>query len=254
MGDLLHEVDQGSSGSVGQPLPCTRLRVIIRGKKTAQEWTTGEIEIHCPSQMKGYFGNEDATAQAFTDDGWVCTGDIGYVKNGNWYVIDRTKHLIKVRGWQVSPAEIEATLLEHPDIIDAGVIGVPAQNGCGEVPFAYVIPSVEGTLDQTAIQKFLRIRLARYKNVGAVEFVTTIPRNPTGKILRRILRDSRDHTNLNPAQAAAKEYASAIKYIDQCHKRKRNQEDDGEEQKPSDLDAINRAGPSPAKKALLGMF
>lgn len=200
--------------------------------------------------MKDYLGNEAATADAFTNDGWVCTGDIGYVKNGNWYIIDRTKDLIKVRGWQVSPTEIEAALLERPGINDAGVIGISAQDGCGETPFAYVVQSIESTFDQIVIQRFLRGRLARYKNVSAVEFVTRIPRNPTGKILRRVLRNSRGQVSMNPAQVAAKEYASAIQYIDQCHERKRSQEEDGRNQEPSDLAAIDTTGPSPAKMLL----
>jgi long-subunit acyl-CoA synthetase (AMP-forming) len=84
--------------------------------------------------VENYLGNGIATAEAFTSDGWVRTGDIRWFKDGNWYIIDRSKDLIKVREWQVSPAEIEAALLEHPNIIDAGVIGMPARDGSGEVP------------------------------------------------------------------------------------------------------------------------
>jgi len=143
--------------------------------------------------MKGYLHNASATSETFTPDGWVRSGDIGYIQNSNYYIIDRTKDMIKVRGWQVSPAEIECALLEHPDIIDAGVIGIPASNdsGTGEVPHAFVVkkPNAGTSLDEKEVKAFLEERLARYKRVDKVSFVDIIPRNPTGKILRRVLRE-----------------------------------------------------------------
>lgn len=160
--------------------------------------------------MKGYLNNPTATAEAFTEDGWVRSGDVGFIKEGKWYVIDRTKDLIKVRGWQVSPAEIEASLLEHPEILDAAVIGMAARDGTGEVPQAFVVRKEDSTVEEKDIKEFLGIRLARYKGVEEVQFVDRIPRNPTGKILRRILRDSRRAQPLTPDQVVASAYSHAI--------------------------------------------
>jgi hypothetical protein len=140
------------------------------------------------------------------------------VKEGNWYIIDRTKDLIKVRGWQVSPAEIEAALLEHPDVIDAGVIGVPAKDGTGESPLAYIVGTKDSKMDGKAVRKFLGERLASYKNVDEVEFVEKIPRNPTGKILRRVLRDSRGTTVITSDQVAASNYSYALKQLEAYEK------------------------------------
>ena len=164
--------------------------------------------------MAGYLNNIPATAEARTSDGWIRTGDVGYVRDGNWYVIDRTKDLIKVRGWQVSPAEIEAALLEHPGIQDAGVVASPANDGCGEVPLAFVVKNGSTEINEHDVVEFLGARLARYKNVEGVEFVASIPRNPTGKILRRVLRDERAERERLRGQLAAVEYRSALLELD----------------------------------------
>lgn len=161
--------------------------------------------------MKGYLLNASATVDTISSDGWVLTGDVGYVRNGNWYVIDRTKDLIKVRGWQVSPTEIEAALLEHPDVVDAGVIGVAAKDGCGESPIAFVVKNASSDLEESKVKAFLDERLARYKGVDEVVFTEQIPRNPTGKILRRVLRDMRAKQPPTPGQAAAGAYSSALR-------------------------------------------
>lgn len=174
----------------------------------------GEVQIHTPHAMKSYLHNSLATSEAFTSDGWVRTGDVGYVKEGNWYIIDRTKDLIKVRGWQVSPAEIEVALLEHCDVLDAGVIGVPAKDGCGEAPLAFVVRKEGSDLKEDGVKEFLSGRLARYKNVEDVEFVERIPRNPTGKILRRLLKDSRESKELTSQPEVAKAYVTALQRLD----------------------------------------
>jgi len=179
-----------------------------------KEGATGEIQIYNPLAMKGYLNNPTATAEAFTPDNWIRTGDIGYAKDNNWYVVDRAKDLIKVRGWQVSPAEIEAALMEHPDILDVGVIGIPAADGCGESPMAFVVTEKRGSIDEAQIKLFLATRLARYKNVEEVCFIEKIPRNPIGKILRRELRDMRGIVQPTSAQTAAKEYSSALQQLD----------------------------------------
>ena len=164
--------------------------------------------------MKGYLNNSVATKEAFSEDGWVRTGDVGYVRSGRWYIIDRTKDLIKVRGWQVSPAEIEASLLEHKDILDAAVIGVAALDGSGEVPLAFVVRKEGSRLVEQEIKSFLGERLARYKGVDQVSFIEKIPRNPTGKILRRVLRDEHVAQPTSPDQYAASAYSHAIRDLE----------------------------------------
>ncbi|PVH71617.1 acetyl-CoA synthetase-like protein [Cadophora sp. DSE1049] len=214
--------ERDASGSVGQPIDGTRLRAVEKsGAAIEKDNTTGEIQIFTPYAMAGYLSNITATAEARTSNGWIRTGDVGYVQDGNWYVIDRTKDLIKVRGWQVSPAEIEAALLEHPGIQDAGVIASPANDGCGEVPLAFVVKSGSSETNEHDVKEFLGTRLARYKNVEEVEFVDFIPRNPTGKILRRVLRDGRDERERTKGQLAAVEYRSALLELD-AYQRSRN--------------------------------
>ncbi|KAE8448738.1 hypothetical protein EG329_008953 [Mollisiaceae sp. DMI_Dod_QoI] len=203
------------TGSVGQAVPGTRLRIVTSdGHIVTKDSTTGEVQINTPTSMQGYLNNTTATSEAFTSDGWIRTGDIGYVKDGNWYIIDRTKDLIKVRGWQVSPAEIEAALLEHPDIIDAGVIGIPSPDGCGQAPAAFIKKKDGSKLDMAGVRTFLATRLARYKNVEKVEFVDIIPRNPTGKILRRVLRDTRVADAVTTDMVAAHQYATELKKLE----------------------------------------
>jgi long-subunit acyl-CoA synthetase (AMP-forming) len=143
------------------------------------------------------------------------------VKEGNFYIIDQTKDLIKVRGWQVSLAEIEAALLEHCDVLDAGIIGVPAKDGCGEVPLAFVIRKEGSDLNEDRVKEFLSGKLARYKNVEEIEFVERIPRNPTGKILRRLLKDSRESKELPSQQEFAKTYVTELRRLD-AYKQSRN--------------------------------
>ena len=183
------------------------------GEIITEEGVNGEIHIHCPHPMMGYLDNPAATAEAFSPDGWVRTGDVGYIRDGKWYVVDRTKDLIKVRGWQVSPVEIEAVLLEHHLITDAAVIGAAAQDGTSEIPIAFVV-KVDDSLQEDDVKNFLGERLARYKSVDKVVFIDAIPRNPTGKILRRVLRDTRGALPLTSDQAAASAYCSAIKDLE----------------------------------------
>ncbi|TVY57943.1 Acyl-CoA ligase azaF, partial [Lachnellula suecica] len=178
----------GSNG-IGEPLPNFEFRVVNEhGTVLLEPGATGELQIRAPYPMLSYLHNEQATTEAFTADSWLRSGDIGYTSSaGNWYIVDRAKDLFKVRGWQVSPAEIEAALLEHPEIADAGVIGVPAGDGCGESPAAFVVRN--GELDAEGVRKWVGGRLAGYKAVREVRFVEAIPRSAVGKILRRELRD-----------------------------------------------------------------
>ncbi|PNS21127.1 4-coumarate--CoA ligase-like 7 [Sphaceloma murrayae] len=154
--------------------------------------TAGEIWVRGPINMIEYRNNRKATDEIMTPDRWLRTGDIGHIDDeGRIFVVDRMKELIKVRGWQVSPSEMEARLLAHPDIVDAGVIGIPKPELASEVPRAYVVLRQPGLLDQDDVRAHLLATLAKFK-VGDTEvhFVDSIPKNPSGKILRRLLREA----------------------------------------------------------------
>jgi acyl-CoA synthetase (AMP-forming)/AMP-acid ligase II len=135
--------------------------------------------------MKGYLGNSQATAEMFRENGWLRTGDIGYAEeDGRLFVVDRLKELIKYKGLQVAPAELEAVLLSHPAIADAGVIPSPDEEA-GEVPKAFVVLKAAATREE--IMEFVSARVAPHKRIRLVEFVGEIPKSPAGKILRRVL-------------------------------------------------------------------
>lgn len=143
----------------------------------------------------GYFKNPEANAQSFDSDGWYKTGDIAYCDEANrkWYIVDRKKELIKVRGFQVAPPELEAVLLSHPQIVDAAVIGITFPNANTEFPRAYVVrrPGNAGEkITELDVQEYVLERLARFKALtGGVKFVGSIAKNPSGKILKRVLRE-----------------------------------------------------------------
>jgi len=142
--------------------------------------------------MKGYWRNPKATAEIFVDspDGrWMRTGDIAYVDdNGSFFIVDRMKELIKVKGNQVAPAELEALLLEHPQIADAAVIGVPYEGD--EVPRAYVVVQANEKASEKEVADWLSLRVTRYKRlVGGVVFVDAIPKNPVSYLLKSRSRD-----------------------------------------------------------------
>ncbi|KIW28763.1 uncharacterized protein PV07_04637 [Cladophialophora immunda] len=154
----------------------------------------GELWCRGPNVMKGYWRNPEATAATLTPDGWLKTGDIAYVDDDMcFFIVDRKKELIKVKGNQVAPAELEALLLEHPGIADAAVIGMPTEDG-DEKPRAFVVKQVGprgANLMEEDVKGFIQGKVVRYKRLaGGVEFVDAIPKNPSGKILRRHLRDA----------------------------------------------------------------
>ncbi len=145
----------------------------------------GEVWVRGPQVMKGYLNNPEATKATITPDGWLRTGDIGYADaDGYLFVVDRLKELIKYKGMQVAPAELEALLLTHPAVADAAVIGSPDEDA-GEVPKAFVVKKGEATAE--ALMGFVAERVAPHKKVRRLEFVEQIPKSPSGKILRRLL-------------------------------------------------------------------
>lgn len=155
----------------------------------------GELCVRGPTVIPGYFNNPEANASSFDSDGWFKTGDVAYCdeKTRKWYIVDRRKELIKVRGFQVAPAELEATLLLHPYIIDAAVIGISRPGTDEEFPRAYIIrrPTAEGKrLSEDEVKNYISERLAKYKGLsGGVHFVDAIPKNASGKILKKVLKE-----------------------------------------------------------------
>ncbi|CAJ0585717.1 unnamed protein product, partial [Mesorhabditis spiculigera] len=148
----------------------------------------GEIAFKGPTVMKGYLGRDEATRESIVD-GWLHTGDIGYVdEDGDLFVVDRLKELIKVKGLQVPPAELEDLLLSHPKIRDAAVIGIPDARA-GELPRAYVVRA-DDSLTEQMVADFVKEKASAYKQLkGGVEFIDEVPKSAAGKILRRTLRD-----------------------------------------------------------------
>jgi acyl-CoA synthetase (AMP-forming)/AMP-acid ligase II len=146
----------------------------------------GEVWIRGPQVMLGYFNKPEATAACITDDGWFKTGDVAVIDDQGWFrIVDRVKELIKYKGLQVAPAELEALLLGHPAIADAAVVPVPDAEA-GEVPKAFVVLRSPLTADE--VMHYVAERVSAYKKVRQVEFVESIPKSPSGKILRRLLR------------------------------------------------------------------
>ncbi len=172
--------------SVGKAAPGVRMRVIsLETREPLGPGEIGELQARAPSLMAGYLPGE-ATASAF-DEGWYRTGDVGSIDAEGWIrLTDRSKEMIKVRGFQVAPAEIEAVLHAHPAVADCAVFGV-ADPGDGEAIVAAVTRAAEVTADELAA--LVADRLAGYKRLRRVVFVSEIPRLPSGKVLRRILKE-----------------------------------------------------------------
>ena len=174
--------------SAGLPPPGVELRVVdLDGGHVLPPGETGEIQARSASLMAGYLP-ESADAEAFVD-GWYRTGDIGWLEPEGWvHLTDRSKEMIKVNGFQVAPAEIEAVLHGHPSVLDCAVFGV-ADEAAGEVPVAAVQLDPEHRVTVEELQRLVADTLATYKQVREVVVVDSIPRLPSGKVLRRVLRD-----------------------------------------------------------------
>jgi acyl-CoA synthetase (AMP-forming)/AMP-acid ligase II len=184
----LARVEETPPGSVGPLIPNTEARLVDpETGEDVGEGEEGEIWVRGPQVMRGYLNNAEATAETLVDDGWLRTGDIGRVdEDGFFYIVDRLKELIKYKGYQVPPAELEAVLVSHPKVNDAGVIGMRTEDG-EEVPKACVV--VDGELDPEELMAYVADKVAPYKKIREVEFVDEIPKSASGKILRRVLRE-----------------------------------------------------------------
>ena len=174
------------AGSIGFPITNTECKLVEPGSgKEVGVNETGELWIRGPQVMKGYLNNPEATAATLDDDGWLHTGDMATVDDdGYFFIVDRLKELIKYKGYQVPPAELEAVLLSHPKITDAAVIPVPDEEA-GEIPKAFVVIAEDITEDE--VMSYVAEHVAPYKKVRAVEKVDEIPKSASGKILRRVL-------------------------------------------------------------------
>ncbi|TEA21902.1 Acyl-CoA ligase azaF [Colletotrichum sidae] len=185
------------SSAVGELMPNYSAKLLDEsGKEITEPKVTGELLVTGPTVMRGYWRNPKATAETILTDAdgnrWLRTGDIAYVDEyktgGLFYIVDRKKELIKVKGNQVAPAELEALLLERPDVTDVAVIGVTIDGE--EFPRAYVVRSPGTIATGEEIAKWLEERVSKHKRLrGGVAFTNEIPKNPSGKILRKILRE-----------------------------------------------------------------
>jgi 4-coumarate--CoA ligase len=178
--------------SVGHPSPDTECKIVDINDSDFNGLgpnESGELWVRGPQVMAGYHKNEKATKETITPDGWLRTGDIAhYDENGELYITDRLKELIKVNAFQVPPAELEEILRDHPAVAEAAVIGIPHPQS-GEVPRAYVVKKKNSETTEKEIEKFVEEKVAKYKRLeGGVEFIDAIPKNATGKILRRELK------------------------------------------------------------------
>ncbi|XP_074373010.1 putative CoA ligase CCL5 [Apium graveolens] len=148
---------------------------------------SGELWLRGPTIMKGYFSNAEATADTLDSEGWLRTGDLCYIDDDGFiFVVDRLKELIKYKGYQVAPAELEALLLAHPEIVDAAVIPFPDRDA-GQFPMAYVVRKAGSHISQSGVMDFIARQVAPYKKIRKVAFVASVPKTPSGKILRKDL-------------------------------------------------------------------
>ena len=180
--------DKVMVGSAGRVVPNTEVKLVdVASGNAVGVGETGELWMRGPQIMKGYLNNPGETADSIDADGWYKSGDIGTVDaEGNFFIVDRVKELIKYKGMQVAPAELEALLLSHPAVADVAVIPKPDEEA-GEIPKAFIVLKPETQAAAEDIMTFTSERVAPHKKVRAVEFIDQIPKSASGKILRRFL-------------------------------------------------------------------
>lgn len=187
IGSILSSVNPGSIGIVGKG---TYAKIIDSNGNSLGPNKVGEFCFKGPFIMKGYRNNSEETANTIDKDGWLHSGDSGYYDEENqFYIVDRLKELIKYKGYQVSPSELEGLLLAHPEIRDAGIIGVPDEIA-GELPFAFIVKEEGSNITEQEVKNFVQKNASNPKWLrGGVKFIDVIPRNITGKILRREMKE-----------------------------------------------------------------
>jgi acyl-CoA synthetase (AMP-forming)/AMP-acid ligase II len=193
LGGATHMVPDtgGDPESIGPPLPGTECRVIdCASGLDAGPGERGELLIRTPGAMRGYLDNQAATAATIDADGWLHTGDVVIADREGWFtIVDRVKELIKYKGSQVAPAALEAILLAHPGIADVAVAGLP-DDEAGEIPTAFVVLRQPGSVTASELMADVASQVAPHEKIRRVEFVSGIPKSPSGKILRRLLVQS----------------------------------------------------------------
>lgn len=175
------------AGSVGFPIDGVEIRIVDDAGSDLPEGGEGEIQIRGHNIMKGYLKNEEATREAIDSDGWFKTGDIGVIENGYLYIRDRIKDMIIVKGLKVFSAQVEAVLMDHPDIQEAAIIGIPDDTG-DEIIKGYVVLREGAQTDKSEILKFCRKNLDPYKRPRDIDILEELPKNALQKTLKRVLR------------------------------------------------------------------
>jgi acyl-coenzyme A synthetase/AMP-(fatty) acid ligase len=178
------------TGSIGYLLPNTQAMLVDEDGKEVIGEGPGELWVRGPQMLLGYWQNEQATKESTTEEGWFKTGDVAVCKEGKFWIVDRKKELIKVNGLQVAPAELEAVLLEHPDVADAAVVGITVHGE--ELPRAYIVlqSRSKGKTTETDIQTFVASKVSRHKRLqGGVKFIDEVPKLASGKIVRKLMRE-----------------------------------------------------------------
>jgi len=189
---VTHATPQGQyrPGTSGKAVSNTKCRIVDPDSGEDQDvGGRGELWVRGPMVMKGYLNNPGATAATIDEDGWLHTGDVAVLDEaGHYSIVDRIKELIKYKGFQVPPAELEAVLITHPNIVDVAVVGI-ADDEAGELPKAFVVCAPGSTVTLEDAQTLVAQHLVSYKQVRALEVIESIPKSASGKILRRELRD-----------------------------------------------------------------
>ena len=176
-------------GSCGVTAPNTFSRIVDPEGNDLGIDEEGELWVKGPQVMLGYLNNPEATAETLDADGWLHTGDVARIDaDGHLFIVDRVKELIKYKGFQVAPAELEALILTHPAVADAAVVGIPDVE-TDELPKAFITLRAGASVSSEEIMAFVKEQVASYKQIRQVEFIDAIPKSPSGKILRRLLRD-----------------------------------------------------------------
>ncbi|KAL8950801.1 MAG: hypothetical protein Q9222_003178 [Ikaeria aurantiellina] len=196
---------QANVGSVGSLFSNLRGQLVDDNGREVPAGQPGELWLQGPNVMLGYWKNEKATKETITPDGWLKTGDVVVMRNDSLYIVDRKKELIKVKGFQVAPAELEAVLLENDDIADVAVVGMHISHR--ERPRAYIMlkPEAKNRIKEDDIHEWIRTRVAPHKYLtGGIAFVDEVPKSASGKILRKILKEwaKRDAAKLDPTTSS----------------------------------------------------
>jgi acyl-CoA synthetase (AMP-forming)/AMP-acid ligase II len=177
-------------GSVGYAIPGTESRLVDPATgEDAAPGERGELWVRGPQVMAGYLNNEQATRDTLDGEGWLHTGDVAVVDDlGRYTVVDRVKELIKYKGYQVAPAELEAVLIAHPGIADAAVIGVKDAESGEELPKAFLVRAPGSEITEDDVTAYMAEKVAPHKKIRIVEFIDQVPKSSAGKILRKELR------------------------------------------------------------------